>query len=101
MAEHDAKNMRPTPLAVAVHDERALAEIHLDFLAWPALQPPKRHRRLRAEPGHEAPHAVIRVREAVVAHQVLPDPPGAQPLIQLGQDLFVERRALARWPCCR
>ena len=97
MAQYDAKHMRPTPLAVAVHDERSLAEIHLDFFAWPTLHAPKRHRRLRAKSGHKTPHAVILVREAVLAHQILPDPPGAQPLVQLGQDLFVEGRALARW----
>lgn len=95
MTEHDAKNVRPTPLAVAIHEERALTEIDLDFLAGPALHAPKRQRRVRTEPGHETPHAVIRMREAVVAHQVLPDPLGAQPLIQLGQDLFAKRRTLA------
>jgi hypothetical protein len=101
MTEHEAKNVRPTPFAVAVYEERALAEIHLDFLAGPALHAPKRHWRLRAQPSHEAPHAVIRMRETVLTYQILPDPPRAQPLVQLGQDLCVEGRALARRAWCR
>jgi len=73
MAQDDAKNVRPTTLAVAVNQKRALAEIDLHFLAWPALQPPKRQWRLRAQPGHETPHAVVLMVKAMLADKVLPD----------------------------
>ena len=39
-----------------------------------------------AEPPHEPLHAVVTSREAVLGAEILPDPLGRKPLVELGQD---------------
>jgi hypothetical protein len=101
MAEYDAKDVGPPPLAVAAMDERSLAEIDLCFLAGTALQTPKRQGRRRTQLRHEAPHAVVLVGKAVFADEVLPDALGAESLIEFGQNDVAKQRAVARLTAAR
>jgi hypothetical protein len=84
--EHDAKDPRPTPLAVDANHRRAAAEIDLGLFAWQRLQPPAGQLDALAEPSHVAPHAPILAREAVLIDQVLMDSLGRQAGLELGLD---------------
>src|SRR5688572_26303062 len=94
VAQHDPKDMAFSPLAFRRNNRRARAEIDLSLVAGSAFHPPKWQGTRAAEALNESPHAVV--AEAVgVAAQVLMNPPGAQPLLDLGCNLLTKRLALA------
>ena len=95
VAKHDAKHMRLATLAVRADDRRAGAEIHLSLLARGRFQPTKRRCRLDPQPAHKTLHTVVAGREVVVGGQILPNPLGREPSVELGQNQLAVRFAFA------
>jgi len=95
VAQNDAEDMRPPPLAVSLDDGRPGTEVDLSLLTGSALHPSEGERLGPAQPTDEPSDAVIRKLEAVVGHQILVNPLGCQALVQLGQDDLSQRLTLA------
>ena len=96
VAQDDAEDVRLATLAVRPDDRRAGAEIHLAFFACGAFHPPHGQHAAVAQPPHETFDAVVAAREAVLAHQILIDPLGAEFLLELRLNDRLKRLALAR-----
>jgi hypothetical protein len=96
MAQHDAEDVRLSPPAIGRDDRRSCAEVHLRFFAGATLHPPEGERRTLADSAHVPLDAVVAAAEALLGDQVLPDPLGAELLIELGQDQLAVNLALAR-----
>ena len=81
VAEHDAEEMRPAPLAV-FDDPGPLPKIDLDFMTWRTFHPAKRQRQTRSQTAHKALHRLVAAAKLMVGHQVLVNPLRREPLFQ-------------------
>jgi hypothetical protein len=95
VAQDDAKHVRLAALAIRPDHRCAGAEINLRLFAGTALHPPKRKRAVLAQSPHEPLHAVVAAGKTIL-DQILKDPLGAEPQIELRLDHRSIRLAVAR-----
>src|SRR6266516_5262767 len=70
MAQHRAKQMRAPALAIFSHP-RALAEVHLEFVAQLDFNAAKKQFQYPFELANKPPHRIVTAVELMLGHQVL------------------------------
>ena len=93
MAQNDPEDVRLPPPTPWRHDRRTRPKINLRLGARLAFHPPERQRPGPSQPTNVPLDAVVAAAEAVLAHQVLPDPNPAETASQLDLDDLHERLA--------
>jgi hypothetical protein len=83
MTEHDAEHVGLPPLAVRTDDRSARAEVDLGLFARSAFHPPERKGMRDSEASHEPLDAVVPTREVLFGDEILMDPLGGKPLLDL------------------
>ena len=83
MAQDNAEDVRAPTLAVRLKDRRSRTKVDLGFFARLALHPAERQWAGLAKAPYETSDTVILGLEAVLAEQVLVDPPRGQTFVEL------------------